>query len=84
MVGTWDGPLQAAGKGPDWLFGATFAPTADSRLAARVRQQRLPGFGFAHVTTGCCTRQQRHAPYAVYTDQHTAAQVLATLAGDQP
>jgi hypothetical protein len=66
----WFHELLASGKGPDWVFNATFAPGSGGALAASVRASAPPGFTYYRATQRPCSihYHTKSCDYDLYVD----------------
>src|SRR4051812_9045372 len=64
----WFRELLAAGKGPDWVFNAAFAPGSTSSLAEVVRQHAPTGFAYYRATQRPCPIHLKSCDYDLYID----------------
>jgi hypothetical protein len=83
MLRDWFWQLATAGQGPDWFFGATFAPADATSLALRVHHQRLPGFVYQRIADGPCRIHTQPHAYDLYADAHNAAALANNIAGQE-
>src|SRR4051794_7010329 len=64
----WFHELSAKGKGPDWVFNATFALGSSSALAATVRDHAPLGFTSYQATQRPCYIHGKTCDYVLYID----------------
>jgi hypothetical protein len=64
----WFHELSAGGKGPDWLFNATFAAGSRRALAAAVRAHAPAGFTAYHASQRPCPIHGVLCDYILYVD----------------
>lgn len=84
----WFWAIEATGQGPYYYFTATFAESDAERLAARIKQHPLPGFGHCHFVGSLigapCGTPSYHGPYDLYIDQSNHATLAEGLASTPP
>src|SRR4051794_28658967 len=64
----WFRELLAGGKGPDWIFNASFTPGSSSALAATLRDQAPIGFTYYRATQRPCSIHGKSCDYDLYVD----------------
>lgn len=79
----WFHELAAAGKGPDWVFSARFAPNSHALLSASVRMLAPQGFTYYRATQADCAIHSRVCDYDLYVDNQQYDAIIALLEGRQ-
>jgi hypothetical protein len=64
----WFRELLAGGKGPDWVFNASFAPGSSSSLAETLRDHAPTGFTYYRATQRPCPIHWKSCDYDLYVD----------------
>jgi hypothetical protein len=64
----WFRELESAGKGPDWVFNATFAPGSRHALAATLLGHAPVGFTAYHASQRPCSIHGTLCDYVEYID----------------
>src|SRR5215213_3908497 len=77
----WFRELLARGKGPDWVFNATFAPDSSSVLSASVRHHAPVGFTDYQATQRPCPIHGQRCDYILYVDTPHYQSCIAQLEG---
>jgi hypothetical protein len=77
----WYHQLSAAGKGPDWIFDATFAGDAGERLGAFVRALGPAGFIYYRAAQAPCPIHGGPCDYDLYADSNQYEAIVAQCEG---
>lgn len=77
----WFRDLEAAGKGPDWIFSAWCAPERAAMLSAIFRTLQPYGFTYYRAIQAQCPIHLCTCDYDLYIDNHQYAAVIAQLEG---
>ncbi len=75
----WFRDLLAAGKGPDWLFQASFDPGNQQLLTKTLRAIQPLGFQHYYANQHMCPIHHTICQYDLWVDQHNYAHLIAQL-----
>lgn len=75
----WFRELESAGKGPDWIFSASFAPENGQQLGELFRALLPHGFTSYRAQQRQCSIHSRSCDYDLYIDDHQAETITALL-----
>lgn len=77
----WYHELSAAGKGPDWIFNATFAGQSGEHLVPFVRALGPAGFIYYRATQAPCPIHGGRCDYDLYANSHQYESIVAQCEG---